>query len=71
VSSRPVASPKAATIAAVETTAGRSQGLEPTFTAPGCTSLIVTTGAGPANPSADYWRRCLADEGLHHSVFEE
>ena len=45
------------------------QALEPTFTAPGCTSLIVTTGAGPANPSADYWRRCLADEGLHHPVF--
>jgi hypothetical protein len=45
------------------------QALEPTFTAPACTSLIVTTGAGPANPSADYWRRCLADEGLHHPVF--
>jgi hypothetical protein len=45
------------------------QALEPTFTAPGCTSLIVTTGAGPANPSADYWRRCRAGEGLHHPVF--
>ncbi len=45
------------------------QALEPTFTAPGCTSLIVTTGAGPANPSADYWRRCLAGEGLHHPLF--
>ncbi len=45
------------------------QALEPTFTAPGCTSLIVTTGAGPANPSADYWRRCLDGEGLHHPVF--
>ena len=45
------------------------QALEPTFTAAGCTSLIVTTGAGPANPSADYWRRCLAGEGLHHPVF--
>ncbi len=45
------------------------QALEPTFTAPGCTSLLVTTGNGPANPSADYWRRCLAGEGLHHPVF--
>jgi transposase-like protein len=45
------------------------QALEPTFTARGCTSLLVTTGSGPANPSADYWRRCLAGEGLHHPVF--
>ena len=45
------------------------QSLEPTFTAPGCTSLIVTTGAGPANPSADYWRRCLAGDGLHRPLF--
>lgn len=43
--------------------------LEPTFSAPGCTSLLVTTGSGPANPSAEYWRRCLAGEGLHHPVF--
>jgi hypothetical protein len=45
------------------------QSLEPTFTAPGCTSLIVTTGTGPANPSAEYWRRCLAGDGLHHPLF--
>jgi hypothetical protein len=43
--------------------------LEPTFSAPGCTSLLVTTGNGPANPSAEYWRRCLAGKGLHHPVF--
>jgi hypothetical protein len=43
--------------------------LEPTFSAPGCTSLLVTTGKGPANPSAHYWRHCLAGEGLHHPVF--
>jgi hypothetical protein len=43
--------------------------LEPTFSAPGCTSLLVTTGNGPANPSAEYWRRCLAGQGLHHPVF--
>jgi hypothetical protein len=43
--------------------------LEPTFSAPGCTSLLVTTGNGPANPSAQYWRRCLAGEGLHHPAF--
>ena len=43
--------------------------LEPTFSAPGCTSLLVTTGKGPANPSAHYWRRCLAGEGLHHPLF--
>jgi hypothetical protein len=45
------------------------QSLEPTFTAPGCTSLIITTGAGPANPAADYWRRCLDGDGLHHPIF--
>jgi hypothetical protein len=45
------------------------QALEPTFTAPGCTSLLVTTGNGPANPTADYWRRCLVGDGLHHPVF--
>jgi hypothetical protein len=45
------------------------QALEPTFTAPGCTSLLVTTGNGPANPSAEYWRRCLAGAGLHHPLF--
>jgi phage terminase large subunit-like protein len=43
--------------------------LEPTFSAPGCTSLIVTTGNGPASPAAVYWRRCLEGEGLHHPVF--
>jgi len=43
--------------------------LEPTFSASGCTSLLVTTGNGPANPSAEYWRRCLAGAGLHHPVF--
>ena len=43
--------------------------LEPTFSAPGCSSLLVTTGNGPANPSAEYWRRCLAGEGLHHPAF--
>jgi hypothetical protein len=43
--------------------------LEPTFSAPGCTSLLVTTGNGPANPAAEYWRRCLAGDGLHHPVF--
>jgi hypothetical protein len=43
--------------------------LEPTFSAPGCTSLLVTTGKGPANPSAHYWRRCRAGEGLHHPLF--
>jgi hypothetical protein len=43
--------------------------LEPTFSAAGCTSLLVTTGNGPANPSAAYWRRCLAGAGLHHPVF--
>ncbi|MFY9580070.1 MAG: hypothetical protein WAQ33_12170 [Gaiellaceae bacterium] len=45
------------------------QSLEPTFTAPGCTSLIITTGAGPANPAAAYWHRCLDGEGLHHPIF--
>jgi hypothetical protein len=43
--------------------------LEPTLSAPGCSSLLVTTGNGPANPSAEYWRRCLASEGLHHPLF--
>jgi hypothetical protein len=45
------------------------QALEPTFSAPGCTSLLVTTGNGPASPAADYWHRCLAGEGLHHPLF--
>ncbi len=45
------------------------QALEPTLSAPGCSSLIVTTGNGAANPASDYWRRCLAGEGLHHPVF--
>jgi hypothetical protein len=45
------------------------QSLEPTFSAPGCTSLILTTGAGPANPGAEYWRRCVAGDGLHHPLF--
>jgi hypothetical protein len=43
--------------------------LEPTFSAPGCTSLILTTGSGPANPSAEYWRRCLDGQGLHYPLF--
>jgi hypothetical protein len=43
--------------------------LEPTFSAPGCTSLILTTGCGPANPSAEYWRRCLDGQGLHVPLF--
>jgi hypothetical protein len=43
--------------------------LEPTFSAPGCTSLILTTGCGPANPSAEYWRRCLDGQGLHFPLF--
>src|SRR5262249_14676171 len=41
--------------------------LEPTF-AHG-TSLILTTGSGPANPSAEYWRRCLDGQGLHFPLF--
>jgi hypothetical protein len=45
------------------------QALEPTFTASGCSSLLVTTGNRPANPSAAYWRRCLVGEGHHHPVF--
>ena len=43
--------------------------LEPTLSAPGCTSLIVTTGNGPGNPAADYWHRCLTGQGLHRPLF--
>ena len=45
------------------------QALEPTFSAPGCSSLILTTGTGPANPAAEYWRRCLSGDGLHQPLF--
>jgi Terminase RNaseH-like domain len=45
------------------------QALEPTFSAQGCTSLILTTGNGPASPASDYWRRCLDGDALHHPVF--
>jgi hypothetical protein len=45
------------------------QALEPTFSAPACSSLILTTGTGPANPAAEYWRRCLSGDGLHHPLF--
>jgi len=45
------------------------QALEPTFSASGCSSLILTTGTGPANPAAEYWRRCLAGDGLHQPLF--
>lgn len=45
------------------------QSLEPTFSAPGCTSLICTTGSGPANPSAAYFKDCLNGEGLHLPLF--
>jgi hypothetical protein len=31
--------------------------------------LVLTTGCGPANPSAEYWRRCLDGQGLHFPLF--
>lgn len=43
--------------------------LEPTFSAEGCTSTIITTGRGPDNWSADYYRKCEDGEGLHKPFF--
>jgi hypothetical protein len=43
--------------------------LEPTYGAPGATSTILTTGAGPANYSAIYYRACESGEGGHFPVF--
>jgi hypothetical protein len=43
--------------------------LEPTFSAPGCTSALLTTGVGPADFSSEYWRRCRDGDGLHTSFF--
>jgi hypothetical protein len=44
-------------------------GLEPTFTALGATSNIVTTGDGPQNWTATYWRMCRDGDGLHVPIF--
>jgi Terminase RNaseH-like domain len=49
-----------------EETYGR---LEATFTADGCTSELLTTGAGPAAWSSDYWRACKDGQGLHTPLF--
>jgi hypothetical protein len=43
--------------------------LEPTFTAPRATSQLLTTGRGPADWSATYWRACKDGDGLHGPVF--
>ncbi len=43
--------------------------LEPTFTAPGATSELLTTGVGPADWSAEYWRQCKDGDGLHVPTF--
>jgi hypothetical protein len=43
--------------------------LEPTFTAPGATCHIITTGKGPADWSAAYWRECKSGDGLHYPIF--
>jgi Terminase RNaseH-like domain len=51
---------------AIETTFGR---LTPTFNAPGATSELCSTGAGPAAWASDYWRRCKDAEGIHVGVF--
>jgi hypothetical protein len=42
------------------------QAIEPTM-AGSC--HIVTTGLGPANFTAKYWRRCLAGDARHHPCF--
>ena len=42
--------------------------LEPTFTAPRATSQLLTTGRGPADWSATYWRACKDGDGLHRPV---
>jgi hypothetical protein len=49
-----------------ETTYG---GLEPTFTADGATSTLVTTGNGPQNFAATYWNLCVDGDGLHEPIF--
>ncbi len=43
--------------------------LYPTFAAPGCTSTILTTGKGPADWSATYWRSCKDGDGIHVPIF--
>jgi len=43
--------------------------LEPTFSAPGCTSELLTTGVGPADWSSEYWRSCKDGDGLHTPFF--
>jgi hypothetical protein len=43
--------------------------LEPTYTSPGATSEILTTGRGPADWSAEYWRRCKDGDGIHVPLF--
>jgi Terminase RNaseH-like domain/Homeodomain-like domain len=49
-----------------ETTFAR---LEPTFTAPGATATLVTTGNGPANFSTTLWRQCKDGDGIFEPVF--
>jgi hypothetical protein len=43
--------------------------LEPTYTSPGATSEILTTGRGPVDWSAEYWRRCKDGDGIHVPLF--
>jgi Terminase RNaseH-like domain len=49
-----------------ETTFAR---LEPTFTAPGATATLVTTGNGPASFSTTLWRQCKDGDGIFEPVF--
>jgi hypothetical protein len=50
----------------VETTAGR---LEPTYTAPGATATLVTTGNGPANYATTLWQSAKDGDAIFTPVF--
>ncbi len=44
-------------------------GLEPTMTGPGATSHIIFTGAGPANPTSEHYKRAQAGDTIHRALF--
>jgi hypothetical protein len=44
-------------------------GLEPTMTGPGATSHIIFTGAGPANPTSEHFKRAQAGDTIHKALF--